>query len=183
MKILLIALLTLFSFSKVFAAGISVGVVSNTYDYTSPANAVLDDQSMGFNLGFTVHLDPTWSLDLGYTDYGTASRNFGFITTEVDTTSFSAALRGSMTVGAIAAHDIIVHGLVGTIMADMDISAGANTLSDSDTGLLYGFGASLMISALDEVSIMYKKADLDFSNTVNFQYDPETLELSYTRRF
>ncbi len=184
-KYILFAVFALFAFlaKPVFADGINLSLVNTSYDYSFPADAYLEDSSMGYGLTYNWHLNPTWSIDIGYTDYGSGTRSFGFLSTEVETTSFSVAARASMVIGTISSHDIKAHALLGAVMADMDISAGANTLSDSDTGLLYGVGLSAVLSPTDELTFMVKMADLEFNNNVTFEYNPTTIELGYTRRF
>ena len=165
------------------ADSVNLSYVNTDYSYSFPANVIFDDQSNGYNLTYGLDLNPNWQLDLGYADLGSATQPFLFVNTEVDTTAWSLALHGSTAIGAIAGHTIKGHVLFGVMKADMDISIGANTLNDSDTGLLYGVGASVWLSPVDAIVAKFKKTKLTFNNSVNFDYDPMMIEIGYTRRF
>lgn len=184
MQLIAISLITLLSFSKVVHAdAINLSLVNTQYDYSFPATVFLDDSSMGFGIGYSFQINPMFSVDLNYTDHGSAKQTVLFINTEVETTSLSVALRGSAVAGTVSSHDVYVHGLIGLTMAEMDLTVGGASLTDSDTGLILGAGVSVMLSAVDELSLMYKRSDLDFDNTVAFEYNPTTMELGYSHRF
>ncbi len=180
----LLSLLPLFFINyAAHADGINLSLVNTHYNYTYPADVYLDDSSTGFGLSYIFQLNPSWALDLGYTNYGSGTRTIGTFNTEAQASSINLTFRGTAIIGTIGSYNINAHGLLGAAMGTMEVTAGGVTLSDSDTGLVYGVGLGASLTPLDEIVLMYKKADLDFNNTVNFEYNPVTIELGYTRRF
>ena len=197
----LIAVLFLSEIAK--ADSVNVHFITTDYNYSSPTSLVLDDSSSGIGITYGVELSPSFQLDIGYADLGSAEQTFTVntqrryrghrrrghggnsynVTTKAEATAFNVALHGSTVLGTIAAHNIKGHALLGIMRADMDINTESGLLSDTDTGLLVGVGISAWLSPMSAVTVMYKKADLDFANTVNFEYDPSMIEAGFTRRF
>lgn len=165
------------------ADSVNVNYTVTDYDYTFPANVFLDESSNGYGISYSFDLSPLWSLDVGYSDLGKAEQTVLFIPTEFETELFTIAAHGALQIATIATHAIKVHGILGVARANTDVTVGANSLSDSDMGVYYGAGFSLMISPVHEITAMYKKVDLTFDNTVVFDYNPSMIEVGYSFNF
>ncbi|MFV1982991.1 MAG: outer membrane beta-barrel protein [Thiohalomonadales bacterium] len=171
-------------FSRTLKADtINISYVKTSYDLQSPANIVFSDSSNGLSLTYGLELTPMLALEGSYKNLGSADRNVFFINTALETTMYSLALTANTSIGLLGGHDVHLLGSLGLIKADMDISAGTNSLSDSDTGMLMGVGINLDLSANDILTLRYTRTKLSFNNTINFDYDPSMFELGYSRSF
>jgi len=173
---ILIIIIVLCFTQKANADTVNLSLTNTNYDYSFPVNNFLDDTSTGFELSYGYQLVPDWHLKFSYADLGSAEQTILGIHTKFELQTYSIAAEYSYTITTIAGHNLKLHGLLGITQSEAKASAGLLSLSDSDTGLTYGIGASIWLGVNSAIALMYKKSNLDFN-------DPTILSIGYTHQF
>ncbi len=184
MKIKYLLLAALLGFTSMAnAVSLNLSYVKAEYDYTFPANIVLDDSSSGLGVTLGLPINSHWAVDVGYTDLGSAAQTFLGVPTEFESTMLSVALHGNTHAGTIATYPVKIHGFIGAAQGKADLTINGVSLSSNDIGLYYGGGFSLWFNPNNALTLMLKDSDLTFENNVMFDYDPKTIEVGWTHNF
>lgn len=182
MKTLITAFAMLFAVAA-NANSINVSYVDTKYDLSSPASTVLDDSATGLSLTYSYDINPMWAIDFGIADLGAAERSIGLIDTKLDVETLSILAHFNMPIATLMMNPVKLHLYGGITRGDAEVTVGAFSRSDQDIGSKYGAGLTYWFNNTWAADLKYTRSSLDFSNTVDFAYNPRLWEFGATYKF
>src|SRR5690554_2693134 len=183
MKIRFLLFCLLFTASSVFAEGfyteLSVGQARQKTDIHAADSYSADDISMGVQIGY--QFLPYMAVELGYYDYGKATKRRGLVRSSMDTSAINTGLKFILPLGDWVA----LYAKTGIAWWDYEHKATLrNKVSKKGRDFYYGAGAKFNLNEIFAIGLEYQGFSFDVdANTLDAKHKVDHIALTLSVLF
>lgn len=172
----------LFMASSVFAEGfyaeLAVGEAEQKTTIRGLTNYSAKDMSLGLQVGY--QFLPYMAVELGYTDYGQASKSKSGIKGSMETTAINTGVKFIMPIGKVAS----VYVKTGIAWWDYQFKALGIRTSEKDKDFYYGAGAKFNLNEVFALGVEYQAFSMDIDkNGFDAKHKIDNMALTFSVLF
>lgn len=183
MKIRYFLFSLLFAASGVFAESfyteLAVGQAAQKTDIHAGDSYSAEDMSMGVQVGY--QFLPYMAVELGYYDYGKATKRRGILRSSMDTTAINTGVKFILPLGDWVA----LYAKTGIAWWDYDYKTTlSRTVSKQGRDFYYGVGAKFNLNEIFAIGLEYQGFSFDVdANTLDAKHKVDNIALTFSVLF